>query len=84
MRYIRVRSIKARLTKVGVEELQWPVQIPDLSPNAHFWDKLEHQLSSAKPSYQISLCNLLCMKEHKSQIAISAAKWGKLRIYGLI
>jgi hypothetical protein len=30
--------------KIGVEELNWPAQSPDLHPIEHVWDELERRL----------------------------------------
>uniref|UniRef100_A0A3Q3B2X9 Sterol carrier protein 2b n=1 Tax=Kryptolebias marmoratus TaxID=37003 RepID=A0A3Q3B2X9_KRYMA len=32
------------MSKFGVEELDWPVQSPDLNPIQHLWDELEQRL----------------------------------------
>ena len=38
------RSIQKWFVEIGVEELDWPAQSPDLNHNEHLWDELEHQL----------------------------------------
>ncbi|MCJ8735786.1 hypothetical protein PDJAM_G00251540 [Pangasius djambal] len=38
--------MKTWCAKVGVEELKWPSQRPDLDPTEHLWDELEHRLRS--------------------------------------
>ena len=40
----KVRSIKKWFVEIGVEELDWPAQSPDLNPIQHLWDELERQL----------------------------------------
>jgi hypothetical protein len=37
--------------EIGVEELDWPAQSPDLNPIEYLWDELEHRLLniSARP-----------------------------------
>ena len=45
----KVRSIQKWFVEIGVEELDWPAQSPDLNPIEHFWDELEHRLR-ARPS----------------------------------
>lgn len=39
----KVRFIKTRFSKFGVDELNWPAQSPPrpFSPIQHFWDELE-------------------------------------------
>lgn len=41
----KAMSIKVRLSKYDVEELDWPAQNLYLNPNKHLWDELE----AAKP-----------------------------------
>jgi hypothetical protein len=38
------RSIKKWFVEIGVEELDWPAQSPDLNPLKHLCDELEHRL----------------------------------------
>jgi hypothetical protein len=35
--------------EIGVEELDWPAQSPDLNPIEHLWDELESRLQ-ARPN----------------------------------
>ena len=35
------RSTKKWFVEFGVEELDWPAQIPELNPIEHLWDELE-------------------------------------------
>lgn len=37
----KISSKKARLAKIGVEELECPAQSPDCNLTNHLWDELE-------------------------------------------
>ncbi|KAI4888544.1 hypothetical protein NFI96_004044 [Prochilodus magdalenae] len=53
----RASSIKTWMSESGVEELDWPAQIPDLHPIEHLWDGLERRLR-ARPSHPTSVSDL--------------------------
>ena len=44
--------------EVGVEELDWPAQNPDLNPIEHLWDELERKLR-ARSSCPTSVPDLI-------------------------
>ena len=43
--------------EIGVEELDWPAQSPDLNPIEHLWDELECRLR-ARPIHPTSVPDL--------------------------
>jgi hypothetical protein len=53
----KARSIRKWFVKIGVEELDWPAQSPDLNPIEHLWDELESRLR-AKPNCPTSVPDL--------------------------
>ena len=50
----KVRSRHKWFVEIGVEELGWPAQYPDLNPIEHRWDELECQMR-AKPNRATSV-----------------------------
>jgi hypothetical protein len=40
----KVRSIQTWCVEIGLEELDWPTQSPDLNPIVHLWDELDCRL----------------------------------------
>lgn len=44
----KASSTKTWLAKVRIK-LEWSTQTPDLSPNEHHWDKMEHRRHSSPP-----------------------------------
>ena len=53
----KARSLQKCFVEIGVEELNWPAQSPDLNPIEHLWDELERQLR-ARPTRPTSVPNL--------------------------
>ena len=53
----KVRSIQKWLVEIGVEELEWPSQRPNLNPIKNLWDELECRLQG-RPYRPTSLSNL--------------------------
>uniref|UniRef100_A0A674AN18 Lecithin retinol acyltransferase-like n=1 Tax=Salmo trutta TaxID=8032 RepID=A0A674AN18_SALTR len=50
----KARSIQKWVVEIGVEELDWPAQSPDLNPIEHLWDELEGRLR-ARPNRPTSV-----------------------------
>ncbi|KAK3559772.1 hypothetical protein QTP86_020723 [Hemibagrus guttatus] len=66
----KARSIKTWMSEFGVEELDWPVQSPDLNPIEHLWDELERRLR-ATPSRPTSVPDLTnALLEERSKIPV--------------
>ena len=40
----KARSMQKWFVEIGVKELDWHAQSPDLNPSKHLWDKLERRL----------------------------------------
>ena len=53
----KARSIQKWFVEIGVEELDWPAQSPDLNPIEHLWDELERRLR-ARPNRPTSVPDL--------------------------
>ena len=53
----KARSIHKWFVMIGVEELDWPAQSPDLNPIEHLWDELEQRLQ-ARPNRPTSVPDL--------------------------
>ena len=53
----KARYIQKWFVEIGVEELDWPAQSPDLNPIEHLWDELECRLL-ARPNRQTTVPNL--------------------------
>ena len=50
----KARSKHKWFVEIGVEELDWPAQRPDLNPIEHIWDELERRLL-ARPNHPTSV-----------------------------
>lgn len=53
----KVKSIKIRMGKFGVCELEWPAKNSNLNHAEHLWDELERRLQ-AKPSCLTRVCDI--------------------------
>jgi hypothetical protein len=53
----KARYIQKWFVKIGVEDLDWPAQSPDINPIKHLWDDLERRLR-ASPNHPTSVPNL--------------------------
>jgi hypothetical protein len=53
----KARFIQKWFVEIGVEELDWPAQSPDLNPIKHLWDELERRLQ-ARPNHPTSVPDL--------------------------
>ena len=51
------KAMQKWFVKIGVEELDWPAQSPDLNPIDHLWDELERRLQ-ARPTRPTSVPDL--------------------------
>ena len=51
------RSIQKIFDEIGMEELDWPAQNPDLNPIEHLWEDFEHRLR-ARPNCPTSVLDL--------------------------
>ena len=50
----KARSIQKWFVEIGVEELDWHAQSPDVNPIEYLWDELEHRLR-ARPNRPTSV-----------------------------
>ena len=57
----KARSIQKWFVEIGVEELDWPAQNPDLNPIEHLWGELERRLRARpiRPTSAPDLTNAL-------------------------
>ena len=71
-------SIQKWFVEIGVEELDWPAQSPDLNPIEHLWDELERRLRARphRPTSVPDLTNALVAewKQFCSNVPTSSGK----------
>ena len=48
----KARPIQKWFVEIGVEELDWPTQSPDLNPIKQLWDELERRLQARRSQQQ--------------------------------
>ena len=63
----KARSIQKWFVEISVEELDWPVQSPDLNPIKHLWDEVERQLQ-ARPKCPTSVPTSLMLVAEWKQV----------------
>jgi hypothetical protein len=69
----KARSIQKWFVEIGVEELDWPAQSPDLNPIEHLLDELELRLR-ARPNRPTSVPDLTNALALHSNVLTSSGK----------
>ena len=72
----KVRSIQKWVVEIGVEELDWPAQSPDLNPIEPHWQDLETRLRARpnRPTSVPDLTNDLVARSRHSNVTTSSGK----------
>ena len=58
------RPVQKWFIEIGVEELDWPLQNPDLNPIKHLWDEVELQARPNPPTSVHDLTNALVAERY--------------------